>query len=403
MAQSISQEAVVNTGLPGATAASRYAGATTSGAPTAGTFAVGDFVIDQSGAMYVCTVAGTPGTWQLSGVSVNENIAGKNFLINGAMDIWQRGTSFTNTANGIIYTSDRWNLFSGTGIAATAQQITSSSTLPTSFQYALRTTRPSGNTSTANIAVQQIIETVNSIPLAGKTVTLSFWMRAGSGYNQGGIWASLVYGTGTDEGASALINSSWTGFTRTTNLTVTPTTTWQKYSVSYSVPSTATEIAIQFVSFPAGTATTNDYFDITGVQLEIAPQATPFSRAGGSIGGELALCQRYYYRQTPSASYGAYGIGSATSGTTGEIAFNLPITMRIAPASLDYSASGLRVGDGVTYYNSYTSVSLDTYWTTNNVAWVIMTIPSSSLTQYRPIFISNSGNTSSYIGVSAEL
>ena len=63
MAQSISQEAIGATGLPGATAASRYAGATTSGAPTTGTFAVGDFIVDQSGAMWVCTVAGTPGTW----------------------------------------------------------------------------------------------------------------------------------------------------------------------------------------------------------------------------------------------------------------------------------------------------------------------------------------------------
>ena len=56
------------TGLTGATAASRYVGATASGAPTTGTFAVGDFIVDQSGAMYVCTVAGTPGTWVRSGI-----------------------------------------------------------------------------------------------------------------------------------------------------------------------------------------------------------------------------------------------------------------------------------------------------------------------------------------------
>ena len=50
-------------GLTGATAASRYVGATASGAPASGTFAVGDFIIDQTGFVYVCTVAGTPGTW----------------------------------------------------------------------------------------------------------------------------------------------------------------------------------------------------------------------------------------------------------------------------------------------------------------------------------------------------
>ena len=67
MAQSISQEAIGATGLPGATAASRHAGATASGAPVSGTFAVGDFVIDQTGKVYVCTVAGTPGTWVQTG------------------------------------------------------------------------------------------------------------------------------------------------------------------------------------------------------------------------------------------------------------------------------------------------------------------------------------------------
>ena len=69
MAQSISQESINATGLPGATAASRHAGATASGAPTTGTFAVGDYVVDQTGKFYVCTVAGTPGTWGAVGGS----------------------------------------------------------------------------------------------------------------------------------------------------------------------------------------------------------------------------------------------------------------------------------------------------------------------------------------------
>ena len=50
-------------GMTGATASSRYVGATSSGAPTTGTFAVGDWIIDQTGKIYVATVAGSPGTW----------------------------------------------------------------------------------------------------------------------------------------------------------------------------------------------------------------------------------------------------------------------------------------------------------------------------------------------------
>ena len=50
-------------GLTGAVAVSRYAGATASGAPGSGTFAVGDFIIDRSGTIWLCTAAGSPGTW----------------------------------------------------------------------------------------------------------------------------------------------------------------------------------------------------------------------------------------------------------------------------------------------------------------------------------------------------
>lgn len=50
-------------GLPGAVAPARFVGATTSGAPTTGTFQQGDYVVDQSGTMWVCVVAGSPGTW----------------------------------------------------------------------------------------------------------------------------------------------------------------------------------------------------------------------------------------------------------------------------------------------------------------------------------------------------
>ena len=84
MAQSISQEAIGATGLPGATAASRYAGATASGAPTTGTFAVGDYVVDQTGKMYVCTVAGTPGTWTQVGTATTSVTMGGDVTGNSA-------------------------------------------------------------------------------------------------------------------------------------------------------------------------------------------------------------------------------------------------------------------------------------------------------------------------------
>ncbi len=55
--------AAVLRGLTGATAASRYVGATINGAPTSGTFATGDFIVDQVGTVWICISAGSPGTW----------------------------------------------------------------------------------------------------------------------------------------------------------------------------------------------------------------------------------------------------------------------------------------------------------------------------------------------------
>ena len=68
-AGSVTAPAVSISGLTGATAASRYVGGTASGAPTSGTFLLGDHVIDQAGSIHVCTATGTPGTWVQPGTS----------------------------------------------------------------------------------------------------------------------------------------------------------------------------------------------------------------------------------------------------------------------------------------------------------------------------------------------
>lgn len=57
------------TGLPGATQSSRLVGATASGAPVTGTFAVGDVSFARNGSIWMCTSAGTPGTWVDTGTS----------------------------------------------------------------------------------------------------------------------------------------------------------------------------------------------------------------------------------------------------------------------------------------------------------------------------------------------
>ena len=390
MAQSISQEAIGATGLPGATAASRHAGATTSGAPTTGTFAVGDYVVDQTGAMYVCTVAGTPGTWQLSGVSVNENIAGKNLVINGGMDIWQRGTSFANLYN--TYTADRWQNYSGvTGI--TLSQVASGLT---GFSYALRSQRNSGGTSTGTMYVGQSLESVNSIPFAGKTATFSFYARCGSNFSPTGsqITATLQYGTGTDNN----IYSGFTGGTAIVTAATTLTTSWQRFTYTATFASTSTQIGFYFSSVPTGTAGANDYFDITGVQLEIAPQATPFSRAGGSIGGELALCQRYYWQVGAGVLCPAVAI--STSNLYGYV--YTPVSMRLSPPTA--TAYQLVIQNaGFTGYSSVTTASsLSISNGSSNIVGINFTSNVTSYSVGSNNWISQN-NGSSYLSLSAEL
>ena len=70
--------------LTGATAATRYVGATATGAPTSGTFAVGDFVITQDGSVYICTGAGSPGTW--TAVSGGGGVSGVTFALTFVFD-----------------------------------------------------------------------------------------------------------------------------------------------------------------------------------------------------------------------------------------------------------------------------------------------------------------------------
>jgi hypothetical protein len=107
--------------------------------------------------------------------------AGRNFFINGGTDIWQRGTSIALTTS--AYTSDRWQGYRAVAGSTVSRQVTGDTTNLPFIQYCARVQRDSGNTATNTIYLGQSLETVNSIPLAGKTVTLSFYARAGANYS----------------------------------------------------------------------------------------------------------------------------------------------------------------------------------------------------------------------------
>jgi hypothetical protein len=257
-----------------------------------------------------------------------------NGVINGGMDIWQRGTSFALTSPSVAYTADRW-LGRHFGTNVTYSQQTSGLT---GIQYSLRVQRPNGVTGTNEQSVYYQFETADSYRFAGQTVTLSFWAKAGANFSQpASILSSQIYsGTGTNQN---ITSGAYTGQVTVANQNNTLTTSWQRFSVTATVGSTATQIALVFITTPNGTAGANDWFEITGVQLELGSVATSFKRsAGGTIQGELAACQRYYYRIVGVDGH-TFGAGQCFSTTNAGVIVAFPVTMRIRPTALEQSGT----------------------------------------------------------------
>ena len=215
-----------------------------------------------------------------------------NPVLNSAMQVWQRGTSFSLAASsGVVYVADRWQTATNVSQACTiSRQVTGDTTNLPNIQYALRFQRNSGQTGTGGVFLSQSFESVNSIPFAGKPIALSFYARAGANFSGSTVIAAYS-GTGTDQSYLAV---GYTGGAAVAAGTPTLTTTWQRFTVTGTVASTTTEMTVASYWTPSGTAGANDYYEITGVQIDIGSVALPFRTYAGTLQGELAACQRYY-------------------------------------------------------------------------------------------------------------
>jgi hypothetical protein len=338
----------------------------------------------------------TNGTINLLTSSTLSLAAGKNGIINGGFDIWQRGTTGTAQSGtaGQGYNADRWQNYSGSNAITVSRQATGDSTNLPNIQYCGRIQRNSGQTSLNAINLVQNFESSNSIPFAGKTVVLSFYARKGANFSSTSnlLGATLWSGTGSDQS----ILAGYTGQAAVISQNSTLTSTWQRFTYSATVGATATQLGLVINYTPTGTASTNDYFEITGVQLEFGATATTFSRAGGTIQGELAACQRYYWRN--STTSGTYGLGVATSTTASRYVINFPVSMRVSPTSLEYG-TGVNATDMATYNYAFTALTLNS---PTLVCTRLDGTVSSGQTAFRPQAIFGTGGTD-YIGFNAEL
>ena len=325
-----------------------------------------------------------------------------NPVLNSCFDIWQRGTSVAVAgAANYAYSADRWVASTNYGSNITvSRQATGDTTNLPFVQYCGRVQRNSGQTSTAGIWLTQSFESTNSIPFAGKTVTFSFYARKGANFSgaSDAMALALITGTGTDQSYPA----GYTGTATPINTSATLTATWQRFTYTATLAATATELTTFFQYTPSGTAGANDYFELTGVQIDIGSVALPVRRNAATIQGELAACQRYYYRATTDAVYGTFPImGFANATTTIVSHFKLPVTMRVKPSSIEYpTISTIRAYDGVTT-TAMSAVALSAN-SGQDVAYVDWTV-ASGLTQYRPYLVAANNSASAYVGVSAEL
>jgi hypothetical protein len=318
-----------------------------------------------------------------------------NVIVNGNLDWWQRGTSFTSVAS--TYTADRWTCSNvGTGVSLTVTQDTSvpNPNSKYSIKYQQVTTSASAITEYCG---RQFIEQSNILPLLGKTCVLSFWYKS----NKTGSHGVRIYGSYNTGGADQI-----------TTFTVSVADTWEYKTVSVtafaavSAPSaTATSSgAIVDLGFRVNTAgfttlSANDYFQFDQVQLEVGSVATPFARAGGTIQGELSAAQRYYYRSTSSAgSQTAIGITGITNSTTNLVGyFNPPVPMRVTPTAVEFSSIGTQTtGSGLTAISAVAIVNESTN------SSVSMNMTSSGFTANLFGLVRGTTGTG-YIGLSAEL
>jgi hypothetical protein len=233
----------------------------------------------------------------------------------------------------------------------------------------------------------QNIEDVRTF--AGQTVTLSFWAKADASRS---IRPILIqrFGSGgssnvtTDTASNVDLTTSWTRYTRTFTLpSIVGKTIGDNNSLGLNLDSQSLN-ATQTI-------------DIWGVQLEAGPVATPFRRNANSLQGELAACQRYYWRSGPGALYlGHPTAGFVFTSTDARLLIFNPVTMRATPSSVEWSNVGINDSANATWpVTAFSSV------TGTMASSVIATI--SGATSGRAARLINNNNVDGYFALNAEL
>jgi len=274
------------------------------------------------------------------------NMAGRNRIINGNFDIWQRGTSFS----GISYTADRWyQTWNGAGTTRATSYQNSDQSLWGDFSRFARvanTAAPTGQT--FNKFVQRI-EYVTT--LADKTITVSFKAKSSSAST---LSVTLEQNFGSGGSTAVTVDPSFSEVL---------TSDWVDYSFTVTLPSISgkTVGSSHYLELTFNLPLNSTFeIDIAQVQLEAGSVATPFEHR--HYGTELQLCQRYtHVWSSYGQSYRWVGSGFTYSGGA-SIQYRFPVIMRASPTAT-FSEQNKWIAD---YYSgNSTSTGINISYGTN--------------------------------------
>jgi len=291
----------------------------------------------------------------------------RNLIINGAMQVAQRGTSFTGLSNGSSqYTIDRWNWAEAGTMTATVS-ITQDSNAPDGFNNSLKLACTTTGSAGYYASVRYHAEAQDLQSLAfgtsnAKVSTLSFWVKSNK-TGTGTVFMSQVDASKTTSKQYTISSAdTWEHKTitvpaNTSNSIADDTGTGIQFEWGFSVDSSykGTEPTGTWETYSNGirhygnnidiVSSTSDYVSITGVQLEVGSVATPFEHR--SYGEELARCQRYYQE------FGRTGYMSCRGNGTTAVSDALIPTATVLRASPTITGGTWYAtkGSGTTLYN----------------------------------------------------
>ena len=317
----------------------------------------------------------------------------RNFVYNSNFDIWQRGTSFANISG---YSADRWTN-SGVFNAVTISRQTSNP--PVGSTYYMRHTATGV---AAYCSMYQYFESQDVEQLWGKTVTVSVKLRRNSTVSNTSMTIYLDKSATVDAGSGA----TWAAFGQVdVPIALIPTgstsSDWYTASFTATVPSDGTANSIRiFFAYNGGTASGSVY-EFSQVMLRLGSVATPYQRQNGTIQGELAACQRYYYRITPSVTNGAFSVGNNYSTTINTSIIYPKVTLRTTPTlETSGTASHYKVNTAATAVTCSSVPVIDQ--TSTDIIALNATVASGLTVGNAGLLVALSGTTS-ILAFSAEL